>query len=276
MRNFEDWLKTFRASINGYDYYADFEKIIQNSSHFELEINILNALIGAKNIEAKFQQIINKYPECLKAVPILIAVREHEIFCQDQNGAFTYDFDNLNQTPEQYAYFMRETGLFNLLQNHIISNLYDYVTGVEAGLDSNTRKNRGGRQMEILVESYLKKAGITYSKEITTQEINNNWGINLTFAENKRWDFAIKTSSNLYVIETNFYTSGGSKLNETARSYKLIAEEAAKIKGFVFIWITDGFGWKSAKNNLEEIFNVLETLYNIADIEAGILKSMLR
>ena len=244
-KNFQDFDKR-----NGYDYYSDFTKIFENAGKLRDESNILNLLIGAKDIEAEFTRIITKYPECLKAVPILLAVREHEIFCQDKLGAFTYNFDEFNQTTEQYSYFMRETGLFDLLQNHIISNLHDYVTGVEAGLDSNARKNRGGHQMEHFVENYL--------------------------AENKRWDFAVKTSSSIYAIETNFYTSGGSKLNETARSYKLIAEEAAKIQGFVFIWITDGLGWHSTKNNLRETFDVLKTIYNIADIEAGILNKLLQ
>ena len=130
--------------------------------------------------------------------------------------------------------------------------------------------------MERLVENYLKRSGINYSKEITTSEINQNWGMNLTFAENKRWDFAVKTRSNIYAIETNFYTSGGSKLNETARSYRLIAEEAAKIRGFVFIWITDGLGWQSAKNNLRETFDILPTIYNISELEAGILNKLLQ
>ena len=279
-RQFTEWLKTFRESINGYTYYTDFSKVYENAEQLKIEINILNSLIGSQTIEADFENILNKYPQCLKAIPILLAVRESEIYCQDDKGAVNYSFKNKTQTIEQYKYFMRKTGLFGLLQNHIISNLYDYVTGVEVGLDSNGRKNRGGHQMENLVESYLKKAGVEYYKEMYLTDIERRWHIDLSSisgngTSTKRWDFVVKTSNCIYVIETNFYKSEGSKLNETSRSYKMIAEEAKAISGFKFIWITDGGGWSSARRNLEETFNVLDTLYNIADMEKGLLAAAL-
>lgn len=279
-RQFTEWLKTFRESINGYTYYTDFSKVYENAEQLKIEINILNSLIGSQTIEADFENILNKYPQCLKAIPILLAVRESEIYCQDDKGAVNYSFKNKTQTIEQYKYFMRKTGLFGLLQNHIISNLYDYVTGVEVGLDSNERKNRGGHQMENLVESYLKKAGVEYYKEMYLTDIERRWHIDLSSisgngTSTKRWDFVVKTSNCIYVIETNFYKSEGSKLNETSRSYKMIAEEAKAISGFKFIWITDGGGWSSARRNLEETFNVLDTLYNIADMENGLLAAAL-
>ena len=280
-RNFENWFSTFRQSINGYGYYTDFEKVYENAKRFKIEINILNSLIGSNNIEEGFRDIINRYPECIKAIPILLAVREHEIYCQDENGALNYRFDKQVQTIEQYTYFMQHTGLFDMLQNHIISNLYDYVTGVEVGLGSNGRKNRGGHQMEDLVESYLKKARVKYHKEMYLTEIESKWHINLSAisaegTSTKRWDFAVKTPSCVYVIETNFYTSGGSKLNETARSYKMIAEEAKAVPGFNFIWITDGGGWTSAKRNLEETFNALNDVYNIADMENRVFETLFK
>ena len=214
-----------------------------------------------------------------KAIPILLAVRENEIYCQDENGAVNYRFDRKVQTIEQYKYFMRYTGLFDMLQHHIVSNLYDYVTGVEVGLGSNGRKNRGGHQMEDLVESYLKKACVEYYKEMYLTEMESKWGINLSAisaegTSTKRWDFVVKTPSCIYVIETNFYTSGGSKLNETARSYKMIAEEAKAVSGFKFVWVTDGGGWTSARRNLEETFNVLPDLYNIADMENNVFSAV--
>lgn len=278
-RIFSNWLKTFRKSINGYGYYTDFQKVYQNAEKLKIEINILNTLIGSENVEQEFKDILEKYPECLKAIPILLAVRENEIYCQDENGAINYCFAHQIQTVEQYAYFMRCTGLFDMLQNHIISNLYDYVTGVEVGMGSNARKNRGGHQMEDLVEGYLKKAGVEYYKEMYLSEIETKWGMDLSAisaegTSTKRWDFVVKSLDCISVIETNFYTSSGSKLNETARSYKMIAEEAKEIQGFRFIWITDGGGWVKARRNLEETFGVLDTLYNIADMENGIFPKL--
>ena len=280
-RNFTQWLSTFRQSINEYGYYTDFERVYENAERLKVEINILNSLVGARNIEAEFESILVKYPECLKAIPILLAVRENEIYCQDENGAVNYRFDSAIQSVEQYKYFMRQTGLFDMLQNHIISNLFDYVTGVEVGLGSNGRKNRGGHQMENLVESFLKKAKVEYYKEMYLSEIENKWNINLSAisaegTSTKRWDFVVKTPSCIYVIETNFYTGGGSKLNETARSYKMIAEESKSISGFKFVWITDGGGWPSARRNLEETFNVLDSIYNINDMENNVFSTLFK
>ena len=278
-RDFKGWLSTFRQSINGYGYYTDFLKVYENVERLKIEINILNALVGSKSIESDFDMVVTKYPECIKAIPILLAVRGNEIYCQDENGAINYRFNTFMQSLEQYKYFMQKTGLFDMLSNHMISNLYDYVTGVEVGLGSNGRKNRGGHQMENLVESYLKKAHVEYYKEMYLTEIEKKWNMDLSAisaegTSTKRWDFVVKTPSSIYVIETNFYTSGGSKLNEIARSYKMIAEEASQIPNFKFVWITDGGGWISARRNLEEAFNVLETMYNITDMEHGVFSSL--
>ena len=280
-RVFSEWLETFRKSINGYKYYTDFEKVYENAEKLKIEINILNSLIGSKNIEEEFENILNRYPECIKAIPILIAVREYEIYCQDDNGAINYNFKRIVQSIDDYKYFMGETGLFDMIENHLIGNLYDYVLGVEVGLGSNGRKNRGGHQMEDLVERYIKKTGIEYYKEMYLTEIEDKWGVDLSAISadgttTKRWDFVVKTDNKIYVIETNFYTSGGSKLNETARSYKTIALEAQEIDQVEFVWITDGGGWKSARRNLEETFDVMESIYNIKDLENNIFESLFK
>ena len=277
-RIFEDWLATFRSSINEYNYYTDFEKVYCNVENLKVEINILNSLVGSKNIEAEFEKLLQKYPECLKAIPILLAVRSSEIYCQDENSATNYFFDKITNSVAEYKYFMRQTGLFELIESHIISNLYDYVTGVEVGLDTNGRKNRGGHQMENLVENFLKKSGVKYYKEMYLNEVEEKFKIDLSAisaggTSTKRFDFVVE-SEKIFGIETNFYTSGGSKLNETARSYKMIAEESKAIKNFEFIWITDGKGWRSAKRNLKETFLVLKNLYNIKDLEDGIFEKI--
>lgn len=282
-RNFDEWLSEFRGSIANYEYYIDFNKIYSNINKIKVELNILNSLIGSKNIEEEFESILLKYPETLKCIPLLLAVRASEIYAVDSEGEYKYNFKNQNYSIEQYKIFMRKTGLFDLLQNHIINNLVDYTTGVETGLDSNGRKNRGGHLMEDLVESFIQKAGYkkneTYFKEMYIHAITDKWGIDLSAISNsgkseKRFDFVIKTSNRIYGIETNFYASGGSKLNETARSYKQIAQEVDTIDGFTFIWFTDGSGWKSARHNLEETFDVMETIFNIKDLENGILSQL--
>ena len=285
-RDFAQWLLTFTDSIANYKYYIDFETVYNNAEKLKVELNILNSLIGSKNIESDFENIIAKYPEVLKCIPILLAVRQSEILVLDKDGnKFIYDFNEMNYTLEQYKIFMRETGLFDLIQNHLVNNLYDYVLGVESGLNSNARKNRGGHLMEDLVENFIQKAGFkkneTYFKEMYLQQIEDKWKLDMSFISNKdqatkRFDFVIKTDNCIYGIETNFYAAGGSKLNETARSYKMIAEEAKQVEGFEFVWITDGMGWISAKNNLKETFDIMKNLYNINDLKNGSIKDILK
>lgn len=283
-RDFEEWLSSFRKSIATYDYYINFEKVYRNVENMKIELHILNSLIGSKNIKKDFIMLLDRYPEVLKCIPILLAVRTKEIYTIDSEGEFLYSFKKANYSPEQYSIFMEKTGLFNLIENHIINNLYDYVTGVETGLDSNGRKNRGGHLMENLVESFIIKEGllkgVDYFKEMYIHEIQDKWGVDLSEISNqgkmeKRFDFVIKGKNNIYVIETNFYAAGGSKLNETARSYKTITQEVDKIDGVIFVWFTDGEGWKSAKRNLQETFDVLDTIYNIKDLEEGIVGKLI-
>ena len=283
MREFDKWLKSFRNSIASYDYYIDFKKVYKNANELKVQLNILNSLIGSKSIKTDFEKLLKSYPEIKKAIPILLAKRELEIYCQDENGGLVYEFNPNSKTDltiADYSYFMDKTGLFDLLQNHIINNLVDYVIGVEVGLDSNGRKNRGGHLMEDLVESFIVKAGFiknkTYFKEMYIHEIEEKWKIDLSAISNqgkmeKRFDYVVKTAKMIYVIETNFYSGGGSKLNETARSYKTLAQEVDTIDGVTFVWFTDGKGWNSARHNLEETFDVMDTIYNIKDMENGII-----
>ena len=290
-RDFNIWLSGFRDSIADYGYYIDFEKVHRNVDNIKVELNILNSLIGSRNIEADFENLMRKYPEVLKCIPLLLAVRANEIYCQDENGGHLFQFDfgkyppNSHAHYERYKYFMRETGLFDLLENHIVNNLVDYATGVETGLDSNGRKNRGGHLMEDLVESFIQKAGfvkgVNYFKEMYIHQITDKWNIDLSAISNqgkmeKRFDFVVKTPNMIYGIETNFYGSGGSKLNETARSYKTLAWETEEIDGFTFVWFIDGKGWTSARNNLEETFDVMQHIYNIKDLEDGVISEVFK
>lgn len=290
-RDFIEWLSGFRPSITDYGFYINFDKVYRNVDDIKIELNILNSLIGSHNIEEEFRCILSRYPEVLQCIPILLAVRASEIYCQDDRGGILFNFNHkkfslsTEDDLDKYVYFMKETGLFDLLSKHIINNLVDYVMGVETGLDSNGRKNRGGHLMENLVEKFIIKAGfikgVNYFKEMYIHEITEKWGIDLFAISNqgtteKRFDFVVKTDNMIYVIETNFYSGGGSKLNETARSYKTLALESNTIDEITFVWFTDGKGWNSAKNNLKETFDVMEHIYNIKDLENNIISEVFK
>ena len=284
-RNFDEWLATFTDNINSYTYYVDFEGVYANAQLFKRELALMQTLIGSKNIREEFKDLVTDYPEVIKCIPILLALRDTVIAVTDEDGRKDY-FKKMNYSPDDYCDFMEKTGLFDLLANHVVSNLYDLAgLGINIGLSSNGRKNRGGHQMEDLVEGYIEKAGFvkgeTYFKEMYLTEIEEKWGYDLSNisaegTSTKRFDFVVKPegSDNVYVCECNCYSSGGSKLNETARSFKTIALEAEGIPNVYFVWFTDGEGWKSARRNLKETFDVLDDIYNIQDMENGVIKKI--
>ena len=283
-RDFKGWFSTFTDSIATYEYYTDFDTVYKNINKIKVELNIMNSLVGSKNIEKDFDNLFKRYPEIRKCLPLLIAVREKEIKVVDDGKKLKYNFTNIDDI-ELLKRFMRKTGLFDLISNNLVNNLVDYATGVEVGLGSNGRKNRGGHLMEDVLQGFIEKEGFvlnqTYFKEMYLKDIEDKWGIDLSSLSNlgkvaKRFDYVVKTANCIYAFETNFYSSSGSKLNETARSYKMIAEESKNINGFAFVWVTDGLGWIDARNNLEETFDVMDNLYNIRDLSNGKLKEILK
>ena len=283
-RDFNKWLSTMKDSIATWNYYTDFKKVYENVNKVKVELNILNSLIGSKDIENEFINLVKEYPKIIKAIPILLAKRETEIKVQDAESDYVFNFVKMNYSIDQYALFMKNSGLFELLQNHIINNLVDYVLGIEVGMDTNGRKNRTGHVMEDLVESYLVKAGLikdkTYFKEMYASEVEKKFGLNLSSLSNdgraeKRFDFVfVGALGTVFACECNFYSGGGSKLNETARSYKTLTLEAKGINNFEFVWFTDGIGWNTAKHNLEETFDVLDNLYNLEDLNSGAIETL--
>ena len=263
-RNFEEWLSTFRPCIADYCYYVDFDKVNRNVDSLKVELNILNTLVGSKNIEKDFEDIITKYPETLKCIPLLLAVRANEISVTDADGEYNFSFKKCNYSIDDYKMFMRKTKLFDLLENHIVSNLVDYVTGVETGLDTNARKNRSGHLMEGQVASMLDNAGVACRQEVYSTEYPE---LSVLGEDKKRFDFVVESNHCKYLMEVNFYSGGGSKLNEVARAYSELSPKINAVDGFEFVWITDGIGWKSAKNKLEEAFYAIPNIYNLTTID---------
>lgn len=283
-RNFEDIVGSLKDSIATYNYYVDFEKVYAHVSDVEKQLNLMNYLIGKDNIEEEFIKLITEYPQVLKVIPLLLAVRNGTIKIVD--GEFiSFDFIRMNRDAEDYAKLFRETGLEKLLKEKKVRNLVDYVIGVEVGLDTNARKNRTGTLMESIVEDYLKKIkNVDYLRQANKHEISKHYNTKcldeLTLDDenegsNKRFDFVFKGKhDDIILIETNFYSGSGSKLNETARSYAKLAKDIEKLKGVKFVWITDGIGWASTKNNLKEAYNNMENLYTLEDLENGVLETL--
>lgn len=243
--------------------YVDFPKVAANVEAISIKLNQLNYLIGQEDLAAAIKRLWDENPKVFSVLDILIAVRS-----KDKKKAIDA-YGNIHlvsdyfSSPEQVTVFLNETGLAEVFKNKQIKNLVDYVFGVEVGLDSNARKNRGGHIMEGLVANILTLHGIPFEQEVYYTEFPEI--VKVLGADNKRFDFVIRTPKKTYLIETNFYAGGGSKLNEVARSYSELAPKINAVPGFEFVWITDGKGWESARNKLEEAFQHIPSIYNLSN-----------
>ena len=272
---------SFRKKITTWDYFVNWKKVFDNIKPIEKELNLLNYLIGKEDIEKETFLLIKHYPSVIKAFPFLIACRDKsfEVLIDVKEFISTkYDFSINSPTDEQIrdlTTFVLNSGLADILRNKQVKNLVDYTIGVEVGLDSNGRKNRGGTMMEgiveVFVEEYCQKSGAEYIPQATASKIKTKWGIQIEVDKSSRIiDFAINKNGKLYLLEVNFYSGGGSKLKSTATEYCEMYNRYHR-QGIDFIWITDGAGWKSTLKPLREYFDKSDYLVNLEMLRNGVL-----
>lgn len=251
------------------DYFTDFKKIKGNVNRISIKLNQLNYLIGKENLKEAVFELYEENPKVFEVLDILIAIRKNKKAKTFNNQGKIVSLDTYFTSPELILEYIEETGLAEIFKNKNVTNLVDYVFGIEVGLDTNARKNRGGDNMSKAVSLIFDKAGIFYKKEVNNTIFPEIISLG---ADVKRFDFVIKTAKKTYLIETNYYNSGGSKLNETARAYSDVAPKINQYEGFEFVWITDGQGWLTAKNKLEEAYNIIPSVYNLTTLESFIEK----
>jgi len=289
--SFEDLKETFQESIFSWDYFTNFEKVKANVKKVEKELNLLNYLIGKENIENEFLALIEEYPKIRVALPILIAIRKDKL----SNTPIITDVNSLIAENKKYIFydevtknikdelliFFRESGLRDIFQNKHIKNLVDYCFGVEVGFDTNARKNRTGTLMENIVSNYLEEfcnenSSYVYIEQATQKRIKEFFNYEIEIDKNsRRFDFALynQITNRLFLIEVNYYSGGGSKLKATAGEYQYL-NDFVKSQGIEFIWITDGKGWLTALNPLEETFNHNDYVVNLDMVKSGILEEI--
>jgi type II restriction enzyme len=247
------------------DFFCDFDKISANVAEVEMSLNTLNYLIGKDDLAKGVAEIWQRDPKVFEVLGILIAVRDEgrkPVVDKDGNVVLLKSyFESCSKVVE----FLQGTGLADIFQSRRIKNLVDYVFGIETGLDTNARKNRSGHIMENTVAKILEDNGVTFRQEVYSSEFPE---LSVLGTDEKRFDFYIKTPAKKYLIEVNFYSGGGSKLNEVARAYTELAPKVNSVKGFEFVWITEGIGWKSARNKLEEAYNTIPSVYNLTNVES--------
>lgn len=283
---FSKIIESFKEKITRWDYFVNWEKVTINVQLFEKELNLLNYLIGKKDLEKEAYILLKKYPETIKAIPTLLAVRDSIVDVLIDTKDFKYkniDFFQQSYTDEEtkdVVEFLIKTGIGKLIEERQIKNLVDYATGVEVGLDSNGRKNRGGTLMESLVEEFVsdtcQNLGIQYMAQTTSKKIKDQWNIEVKVDKSSRQlDFAINNKGKLFFIECNFYGGGGSKLKSTATEYVEMNRYWNK-QGIEFIWITDGAGWKSTLKPLREYFDKADYLLNLEMLKESVLTKILK
>ncbi|MDY3338805.1 type II restriction endonuclease [Riemerella anatipestifer] len=265
--------KTFLSQLSEtnatLDYFTDFNKIRSNVSRVEMKLNQLNYLIGKENLKEAIDELYEENPRVFEVLDILIAVRKNNNSKILNNQGEIVVLDTYFTSPELILEYIEETGLAEVFKNKNVTNLVDYVFGIEVGLDTNARKNRGGSNMSRAVSQLFDQAGIFYKTEVNNTIFPEIVSLG---ADVKRFDFVIKTQRKTYFIETNYYNSGGSKLNEVARAYSDVAPKINQYKGYEFVWITDGRGWLSAKNKLEEAYNIIPSVYNLKTLDEFVRK----
>ena len=272
-KDFDTFMSQLQETNQTLDFFCDFNKIVQNVNDTKLSLCMLNSLIGAPNLRKAVETIWQRDRTAFDVMEILIAVRDRgNKKVIDTKGrcvplsSFFLDIDGVME-------YLESTGLAEVLQQQKIKNLVDYVFGIETGLDSNARKNRSGHVMERMIARIFTTNNISFRQEVYSSE----WPeiTNVLGDDEKRFDFVVQKNGTTYLIEVNFYSGGGSKLNEVARSYSEIAPKINAVNGFEFVWITDGIGWRSAKNKLQEAYSIIPSIYNLTNI-ADFLEVLLK
>lgn len=281
-KDFNNLITTFKSSIKTWDYFVNWKKVFSNGSNLEITLNKLNYLLGKENLKEEFKKLYNLNPDIVKALPVLLAVRENklEVFDKVIKNSEFFDFSGTEKNPEKYYEFLEKSGLTRLFQKDGVKNLVDYVMGVEVGLDSNGRKNRGGSLMEEIVESFIRdlcnRNGFEYLSQARATAIKSKWGVDVKVDKSERsFDFAVfnPKDKKVKLFEVNFYNGGGSKLKAVCGEFKSLYTEL-KEQNIDFIWITDGLGWFTTKRPLEETYNHNEYVFNLNMLETGILDKL--
>ncbi|MGM9746908.1 MAG: type II restriction endonuclease [Paludibacteraceae bacterium] len=267
--NFELFLSQLKRTNATLDGFTDFKKVSANVGKIAIKLNQLNYLLGKTDLHTAIKDLFDENPLTFEILEILVAVRK-----SDKKMVLNKDFkpqllEDYFTTADGVIEYIEGTGLADVFRSKKITNLVDYVFGIEVGLDTNARKNRGGHNMEHAVAKIFTDAGIHYRTEVYSNEFADLKSLG---GDLKRFDFVVETPVKTYLIETNFYNSGGSKLNEVARSYSELAPKINQYPAYEFVWITDGQGWLSAKNKLEEAFSIIPSLYNLTSLTSFIEK----
>ncbi len=289
---FEYLMRTLKENVRTFDYFVNWERVLQNLRRYEVGLNTLNVLIGKKDVESSLGSLLQEQPDLMKLLPVLLGLREQAvqpsltILTDYERGELRYrSFRLCLEGPaskdqiQAAVEFARKTGILQLLSNRRIKSLPDYVLGVEVGLDSNARKNRGGKQMEKIVQFFVddicQRREFKYLRQATARTIREEFGVEMSAGGPARsYDFAILAGDRLSLVEVNCYGGGGSKLKATAGEYMQLHTQLSQ-QGHGLIWLTEGAGWHSTRAPLRDAFDHLDCVLNLDMVAKGVLEALL-
>lgn len=290
-KSFAYLVGTFRDSIKSWDHFVNWDKVYSNAESLRRELHLWNSLLGSERFDEEFMDLLAEYPNIVRAIPALV-VRDGK-----NSSKFQVTLDLSAETLEQIEFdfskpatrdedrekalvFVKKSGLERLFRDSGTTNLLDYMIGVEAGLDSNGRKNRSGSTMELIVEHQISRIseanGYRWIPQATASSIKSEFGFDVkTDKSSRSFDFAVTDGSRLLLVETNFYGAGGSKLKSVAGEFTQLSS-LVSTESTSFVWITDGAGWKTALAPLREAFEKIDHIFSLAMVGSGFVESAMQ
>ena len=264
-KEFETFLSQLKETNVTLAFYSDFGKITENVEEISISLNMLNYLLGKTDLRQAVEALWKRDRKAFEVMDILIATRERDRKKFLDGKGDIRPVHSLLQSPEGVVEFLEGTGLAKIFRDSRIKDLVDYVFGVETGLDTNARKNRSGTIMESLVANIFAQANIPFRRQVSSYDFAK---VAQALGEDQKvFDFVILTIKKTYLVEVNFYSGGGSKLNEVARSYTEVGPRVNRLEGYEFVWITDGTGWNAARNKLKEAYYTIPKVYNLTNLK---------
>lgn len=284
----------------GFNYYVDWTNI-DGYQEFQIEIHALDILIRCSDelFYEHFSELLTKLPSVILLFPYLFGLAKNEreklhknkeslILIQeelDKNDFLEFNFsrsairDFKRDEISKYYDFFVQMGLKHLYQNIIEKSTLDYIAGVLVGMDSNGRKNRGGKVFELACLPLFEKICKEHNLQLLTQKqfkvlVELGFQISQDIADRKA-DFIIYDATQKKAInfEVNFYNGTGSKPEEIIDSY-INRQNDLLSNGISFALVTDGRCWESATNQLEKGFRHLEYLLNFYMLKHGMLEEI--
>jgi type II restriction enzyme len=276
-RNFDEWFGNLKDTVYSNRHYTDFRITQQIVDRMEFELRMMDFLVRSEDLKKDFMTLMARSPEVRRCFPLIFASRGSEITVRKGEKDAAVFSSDIFCGIEDYALFMKESGLFDLIKDGKIRSFYDYALGVEVGIDSAKREYRRRQLKDAAVARHLIESGVEYYRKVSAGDVKRRWNIDVTHIWNpdKIFDFAAVRDGRVYAIDADIYIEGNPKLPDIAEAHKTAAIKSEKTDGFSYVWITDGRGWKGAKYNLLDVFRNMKHIYSVKDLEDGVIEKIL-